>query len=96
MIRQLHESRLRQGRAAGRRRGARAGAQGDRRRARAHALGREVFTFRLLPRGRFAPVVASIGERPSGFAQFEVGQDGKLGALRLTADDGQAWEFRRE
>ena len=56
----------------------------------------EVFTFRLLPRGRFPPVVASIGERSSGFAQFEVGQDGKLGALRLTADDGQAWEFRRE
>jgi CubicO group peptidase (beta-lactamase class C family) len=56
----------------------------------------EVLTFRLLPRGRFAPVVASIGERPSGFAQFEVGQDGKLGVLRLTADDGQAWEFRRE
>jgi hypothetical protein len=56
----------------------------------------EIFTFRLLPRGRFAPVVASIGERPSGFAQFEVGQDGKLGVLRLIADDGQAWEFRRE
>jgi hypothetical protein len=56
----------------------------------------EVFTFRLLPRGRFAPVVASIGERPSGFAQFEVGQDGKLGVLRLTADDGQRYEFRSE
>src|SRR3977135_2675687 len=50
----------------------------------------EVFTFRLLPRGRFAAVVASMGERPSGFAQFEVGQDGKLGGLRLTADDAQA------
>jgi hypothetical protein len=37
-----------------------------------------------------------MGERPSGFAQFEVGQDGKLGVLRLTADDGQAWEFRRQ
>jgi CubicO group peptidase (beta-lactamase class C family) len=55
-----------------------------------------VFTFRLLPRGRFAAAVASMGERPSGFAQFEVGQDGKLGVLRLTADDGQAWEFRRQ
>jgi len=49
-----------------------------------------VFTFRLLPRGRFAASVASMGERPSGFAQFEAGQDGKLGVLRLTADDGQA------
>jgi hypothetical protein len=56
----------------------------------------EAFTFRLLPRGRFAPVVASIGERPSGFAQLEVGQDGKLGVLRLTADDGQPYEFRHE
>jgi hypothetical protein len=56
----------------------------------------EVFTFRLLPRGRFAAVVTSMGERPSGFAQFELGQDGKLGVLRLTADDGQAWEFRPE
>ena len=36
-----------------------------------------------------------MGERPSGFAQFEVGQDGKLGVLRLTADDGQRYEFRR-
>src|SRR5262245_36824004 len=57
----------------------------------------DVFTFRLLPRGRFAPVVAGVGEKqPSGFAQFEIGQDGKLGVLRLTTDDGQAWEFRRE
>jgi CubicO group peptidase (beta-lactamase class C family) len=56
----------------------------------------EVFTFRLLPRGRFAPAAAGVGEQPFGFAQFEVGQDGKLGVLRLTADDKQAWEFRRE
>jgi CubicO group peptidase (beta-lactamase class C family) len=56
----------------------------------------EVFTFRLLPRGRFAPMVTGLGERPIGFAQFAAGQDGKLGVLRLTVDDGQAWEFRRE
>jgi CubicO group peptidase (beta-lactamase class C family) len=56
----------------------------------------EVFTFRVLPRGRFAPMVAGLGERPSGFAQFEIGQDGKLGVLRLTVDDGQRYEFRRE
>ena len=37
-----------------------------------------------------------MGERPSGFAQFEVGQDGKLGVLCLTTDDGQRYEFRRE
>jgi CubicO group peptidase (beta-lactamase class C family) len=56
----------------------------------------EVFTFRVLPRGRFASMVAGLGERPSGFAQFEIGQDGKLGVLRLTVDDGQRYEFRRE
>jgi hypothetical protein len=56
----------------------------------------EVFTFRVLPRGRFVAMVAGLGERPSGFAQFEIGQDGKLGVLRLTVDDGQRYEFRRE
>jgi CubicO group peptidase (beta-lactamase class C family) len=56
----------------------------------------DVFTWRLLPRGRFAAMGANMGEQPFGFAQFEVGQDGKLGMLRLTLDDGQAWEFRRE
>jgi hypothetical protein len=28
--------------------------------------------------------------------QFEAGQNGKLGVLRLTADDGQRYEFRRQ
>jgi CubicO group peptidase (beta-lactamase class C family) len=57
----------------------------------------DVFTFRVLPRGRFAPMVATnMGPRLSGFAQFEVGQDGKLGVLHLTLGDGQAYEFRRE
>jgi hypothetical protein len=57
----------------------------------------DVFTFRVLPRGRFAPMVAtSMGPRLSGFAQLEIGQDGKLGVLRLALADGQAYEFRRE
>ena len=55
----------------------------------------DVFTFRMLPRGRFAPMVANMGDRLRGFAQFESGKDGKLGVLRLTfAADGQAYEFR--
>jgi hypothetical protein len=33
---------------------------------------------------------------PLAFAQFEVGQDSKLGVLRLTTEDGQPYEFRRE
>ena len=57
----------------------------------------DVFTFRVLPRGRFAPMVATnMGPRLSGFAQFESGQDGKLGVLRLALADGQTYEFRRE
>ncbi len=57
----------------------------------------DVFTFRVLPRGRFAPMVATnMGPRLSGFAQLESGQDGKLGVLHLTLGDGQAYEFRRE
>ena len=36
----------------------------------------------MLPRGRFAPTVAAnVGPRLSGFAQLEIGQDGKLGVL---------------
>jgi CubicO group peptidase (beta-lactamase class C family) len=56
----------------------------------------DVFTVRQLPRGRFAPVVASTGDRPGGFAQFEADKEGKLVVLRLTLDDGQAYEFRRD
>jgi len=56
----------------------------------------EIFTLRLLPRGRFAPVVASGNEQAFGFAQFEIGQDGKLGVLRLTLGDGQHYDFRRQ
>jgi CubicO group peptidase (beta-lactamase class C family) len=56
----------------------------------------DVFTIRLLPRGRFAPVVANMDERPFGFAQFEIDKNGKLGLLRLTLDDGQAYQLRRE
>jgi CubicO group peptidase (beta-lactamase class C family) len=57
----------------------------------------DVFTVRMLARGRFAPMVANMGDRLRGFAQFESGKDGKLGVLRLTfAADGQAYEFSRD
>jgi len=57
----------------------------------------DVFTFRVLPRGRFAPMVATnAGPRVSGFAQFEIGQDGKLRVLYLRMVDGQAYDFRRD
>jgi hypothetical protein len=33
---------------------------------------------------------------PVTWHQPRISLDGKLDVLRLTADDGQAWEFRRE
>jgi hypothetical protein len=31
-----------------------------------------------------------------GFAQFQMDKDAKLNLLRLSIEDGQAYEFRRE
>jgi hypothetical protein len=56
----------------------------------------DVFTFRQLPHGRFADAVEGTAERPYGLAQFALDAHGKLGLLRLSFDDGQAYEFRRE
>ncbi|MGI8853078.1 MAG: hypothetical protein ACR2GC_07295 [Methyloceanibacter sp.] len=55
-----------------------------------------VFTFTLLPLGRFEGVVKNSGPLPAGFAAFEMGADGKLSQLRLSFDDGQAYVFSRE
>ncbi len=55
-----------------------------------------VFTARLLPEGRFAAVVADLGPQPSAFAQFQIGNDGRLGLLRLSMDDGQSYVFQKE
>ena len=35
-------------------------------------------------------------ERPNGFAQFEIDKEDKLGVLRLSFDDGQRYDFRRD
>jgi CubicO group peptidase (beta-lactamase class C family) len=56
----------------------------------------DVFTARLMPNGRFAAVVESEGPKPSGFVQFQMDKQGKLNLLRLSFDDGQAYEFHRE
>ena len=55
-----------------------------------------VFTARLLPEGRFAAVVADLGPQPSAFVQFQIGNDGRLGLLRLSMDDGQSYVFQKE
>jgi CubicO group peptidase (beta-lactamase class C family) len=56
----------------------------------------DVFTVRLIPEGRFAAVAENAGPRPQAFAQFLADQDGRPNLLRLTFDDGQTYEFRRE
>jgi len=56
----------------------------------------DIFTARLVPNGRFAAVVESQGPQPNGFVQFQMDKDGGLNLLRLSFDDGQAYEFRRE
>ncbi len=56
----------------------------------------EVFTARLMPGGRFAAMAEDLNPRPNGFVQFQIDQEGKLGVLRLSFDDGQAYAFRRE
>jgi hypothetical protein len=55
-----------------------------------------VFTFSLLPLGKFEAVVKNSGPLPAGFAAFDMGADGKLSLLRLSFDDGQAYVFSRE
>ena len=56
----------------------------------------DIFTARLAPNGRFAPVAESLGPRPIGFVQFQMDKEGKLNLLRLSFADGQAYEFLRE
>lgn len=56
----------------------------------------DIFAARLAPNGSFAAVVEDLGPRPSGFVQFQMDRNGKLNLLRLSFDDGQAYEFRRE
>ncbi|MGH6826289.1 serine hydrolase [Methyloceanibacter sp.] len=54
-----------------------------------------VFLASLMPTGRFGPIV-DLGYMTRGFAQFQMGKDGKLDQLRLSTEDGQAYEFTRE
>jgi len=55
----------------------------------------DVFISRLMPLGQLAAVVEALGPLPHGFVQFQMDKDAKLNLLRLSFDDGQAYEFRR-
>jgi CubicO group peptidase (beta-lactamase class C family) len=56
----------------------------------------DVFTAQLMPLGRFAAMVENLGPLPNGFVQFQIDKDAKLNLFRLSLDDGQSYEFRRE
>jgi CubicO group peptidase (beta-lactamase class C family) len=55
-----------------------------------------VFTAHLVPEGRFAPIVATMGDTPFGFADLAADLEGRLTRLRWTVE-GQAhvWTKRR-
>ncbi|QRM30367.1 serine hydrolase [Microvirga sp. VF16] len=56
----------------------------------------DVFTARIMPNGRFAAMADNLGPLPNGFVQFQIDKNAKLNLLRLSFDDGQAYEFHRE
>jgi hypothetical protein len=56
----------------------------------------DVFTARLMPMGRFTAMVDNLGPLPNGFVQFQIDKSAELNVLRLSFDDGQAYEFHRE
>ncbi len=56
----------------------------------------DTLTAKLMPLGRFAPMVEDLGPLPNGFVQLQIDKDAKLNLLRLSFDDGQAYEFRRD
>jgi hypothetical protein len=55
-----------------------------------------VFTVSLMPLGRFAAMAEDLGPVPGAFAEFQIDKAAKLNILRMTLDDGQAYEFARE
>ncbi len=55
----------------------------------------DIFIAKLMPIDQFGPI-ADLDYMTKGFAQFQMGKDGKLNLLRLATEDSQAYEFRRE
>jgi CubicO group peptidase (beta-lactamase class C family) len=56
----------------------------------------DIFTAKLMPIGRYAAVSEDLGPDPMAFVQFQIDKDGRLNLLRLSFDDGQAYEFTRQ
>jgi hypothetical protein len=55
-----------------------------------------IFTAKLMPLGRFAAVAEDLGPMPNAFVQFQMDKEARLNVLRLSFDDGQAYDFTRE
>jgi CubicO group peptidase (beta-lactamase class C family) len=55
-----------------------------------------IFTAALIPAGKYAAIAEDLGPSPNAFVQFQMDKDGKLNVLRLSFDDGQAYDFARE
>ncbi len=56
----------------------------------------DIFAVRLVPKGRFEAIAKNLGDEPNGLAQFQADASGKPAVLRVTFDDGQAYDFRRD
>jgi CubicO group peptidase (beta-lactamase class C family)/pimeloyl-ACP methyl ester carboxylesterase len=55
----------------------------------------DIFIAKLMPTHQFGPIV-DLDFKTKGFVQFQIDKEGKLNLLRLSSDDGQAYEFTRE
>lgn len=55
----------------------------------------DIFLATLMATGQFGPIV-DLDYMTKGFAQFQMDKGGKLNLMRLSTQDGQAYEFRRE
>jgi CubicO group peptidase (beta-lactamase class C family) len=55
----------------------------------------DIFLASLMPTGRFRAIV-DLGVTTVGFVQYQMDQEGRLNLLRLSTEDGQTYEFRRE
>jgi hypothetical protein len=56
----------------------------------------DIFAASLIPEGRFADIATNLGPNPNAFLQFQMDSRGKLNLLKLSFDDGQAYEFHRK
>jgi hypothetical protein len=55
-----------------------------------------IFTAKLTPLDKFAAVAEDLGPMPNAFVQFQMDKEAELNVLRLSFDDGQAYDFTRE